>query len=214
MTSGTPFNTFSRHYHPDYDFKNTKERIGKRLDYVFYRHTPKLTCTASSVVFHDIIPDSNMSYSDHFGVLSTFSCLPSLTEYTETMAPTPDQLLHPNYTQISPSTVQEITSCLQLAIEKAHKDSHRLLVFTGLFVLLQILLYVLIIVLPTTLPHYWVILLVTLFGSTCMNIVSIAIPICMIVGFVFGGREERALVQFYQELKTFQNNMDGSMVAQ
>lgn len=207
FTSNSPFNSFARNYVPN-DLEGARKVLGKRLDYIFYRYTPKISCVESEVVYANLIPGSDMSYSDHFGVLSVFKAASNaqLME-NEQMAPTPEKLSHPGLTQLQHGSVQEILNCLKLEAVKAKKDSDWLLTVTGLCLLVQLVFYVLIVALPTTIPEHLVIILVTVFGSAVMNVASLALPVSLIVGFVFGKRERRALTQFIQEVELFQNYM-------
>lgn len=207
FTSNSPFNSFSRNYVPN-DLDGARKILGKRLDYIFYRYTPEIACVESKVVYADLIPGSDMSYSDHFGVLSVFKATSNsrLIE-NEQMAPVSEKLCHPGLTQLQQSSVQEILNCLKLEAQKAQKDSDWLLTATGLCLLVQIILYVLVVVLPTTIPEHLLIILVTVFGGAVMNLASLAIPVSLIVGFVFGHRERRTLQQFIQEVESFQSCM-------
>lgn len=48
---------------------------GKRLDYIFYRGPTgahRVHCAESKVVLDSLVPGENFSYSDHFGLTSTF----------------------------------------------------------------------------------------------------------------------------------------------
>lgn len=79
MTCDSPLNTWSQGKPiPD----NVLSAGGKRLDYIFYS-TPALAagaeregtlrCRSSKVVLTEHIPGRAMSYSDHFGLTSTFT---------------------------------------------------------------------------------------------------------------------------------------------
>ncbi|KAK4521129.1 uncharacterized protein ATC70_013073 [Mucor velutinosus] len=180
FTCNSPYNTFSRYYDHG-DSTNAKKLLGKRLDYIFYRHSPQLTCIESKVVLTGLVPDSSMSYSDHFGVVSVFSTTPSphAQQQEKEMAPIPSLLCHPNYTHLQPSIVQEILDELRQDRDKAKEHAHTLLYAFALCVLLQIVFYILIVVLPTTLSYHGTlpIILVTVFDGALMNLTSLLIPL-------------------------------------
>lgn len=54
---------------------------GKRLDYIFFREgrgsTHRVRCTSSDVVLTGLVPGQSFSYSDHFGLTSTFKFEPA-----------------------------------------------------------------------------------------------------------------------------------------
>jgi sphingomyelin phosphodiesterase 2 len=210
-TCNSPFNTFSRYYAPNDPTSNARKLLGKRLDYIFYRHTPQLSCMESKVVLTEMIPGTSMSYSDHFGVVSVFKVSPRRTQWADEMAPQPAQIGHPSFTRLQPSTIEDVLNALKLDQQKANRDANWLLSGFLICVMMQVILYTLIIVLPTELPQNLVIILVTVFGGFVMNSVSILIPVCLIVGFVFGSTEQRALLQFINEIETFQK--DGKMIS-
>ncbi|KAI7906850.1 Endonuclease/exonuclease/phosphatase [Cokeromyces recurvatus] len=211
-TCNSPFNTFSRYYDQGKD-TNARKGFGKRLDYIFYRHTPELQCIDSKVVFTNSIPDSQMSYSDHFGVVSIFKISNAHQHKNNQltgMAPPSFLLCYPNYTHLEPAIIHDILDALRTNQERAKKDANVLLYTLAICAILHILLYIVVIVLPTTLQSYGrlPIALVTAFGGLLMNLTLICVLICLIVGFVFGHTEERALLQFINEIETFQKNIE------
>lgn len=201
FTCNSPFNTFSRYYSPGNN-DNAKKLLGKRLDYIFYRQTPQLTCIDSQVVFTDLV--QGMSYSDHFGVVSIFKVTPESSEWKKHMDPLQVQLCDPSYTHLQSTTICDILQALTLDRVKAERDSNWLLRLLAVGVLVQLCLFVAVVAVPTLLPQNLVIILVIVFGNTLMNSVSFALAVCLIVGFVFGNTEQRALTQFIEEIKTFQ----------
>ncbi|KAI9275302.1 Endonuclease/exonuclease/phosphatase [Helicostylum pulchrum] len=203
FTCNSPFNTFSRYYSPCNN-DNAKKLLGKRLDYIFYRQTPQLTCIDSQVVFTDLV-QGEMSYSDHFGVVSIFKVTsPESSEWKKHMDPLQIQLCDPSFTRLQSNTICDILQALKLDKVKAKKDAHWLLRLLAVGVLVQLCLFVAVVAVPTLLPQSLVIILVIVFGNTLMNLVSFALPVCLIVGFVFGSTEQRALTQFIEEIETFQ----------
>ncbi|KAI7887697.1 Endonuclease/exonuclease/phosphatase [Mucor mucedo] len=208
FTCNSPYNTFSRYYSPSTDNIHAKRMMGKRLDYIFYSQTPQFTCTDSRVVLTDRVPGTDMSYSDHFGVVSHFTILHHPPSPSQTR---PNRRKF-NETQLDPTTVREIVDALVLDKMKAKRDADWLLGCFFSCIVLQFILLVIIVAVPTCVPETIVIVLVTLIGSLLMNFVSVALPVCLIVAFVFGRTEERALLQFIQEIETFQQNMIYSTV--
>ncbi|RCH96902.1 phospholipase C type enzyme [Rhizopus stolonifer] len=196
-TCNSPFNTFSRYYQSDIHTASAK-----RLDYIFYRHTPQLKCIASNVVFTNLIPDSNQSYSDHFGVMSIFQ----LSLHAD--------LSNLNKTQLKLSTVDAILEELRKEQTYAKYQSRLLLYACLVCLVLQMVLYIINIVLPTTLSQHGSlpIVLVTVVVGLLMNIVSVLLPVCLIVGFVFGHTEQRTLSQFIDEIETFRYQLEKAPV--
>jgi sphingomyelin phosphodiesterase 2 len=215
-TCNSPFNSFSRYYDNGSN-KNALKQLGKRLDYIFYRHTPQLKCVGSKVVLDEMIPDSGMSYSDHFGVVSYFdidTTIPADTmdDKDQHFAPTPSQLCHPSYTALDNSEIQVILNALYRDQKIAKSNADRLLRLLALFFIIVWILYVVIIVLPTTLRLLehgdLVTILVPVFGGFFMIALSALLPVLLIVGFVFGHTEQRALRQYIDEIETFNTNIE------
>lgn len=89
ITCDSPLNSYSAG-------KPIPERIlaqgGKRLDYIFYRgpedsKTP-VRCVRSEVVLTELVPGRTYSYSDHFGLASTFAIGEHTPQQTESSAST------------------------------------------------------------------------------------------------------------------------------
>ena len=68
-TSDSPKNTWSGSLEQAKKSKN----YGQRIDYVFYRKTSRFWCSNARVVFTEVIPELNCSFTDHFGVEATFT---------------------------------------------------------------------------------------------------------------------------------------------
>lgn len=78
MTVDSPLNTWSRGKPIP---ANVSAAGGKRLDYIFYvpplrGEAPAIRCASSRVILTEPIPGRDMSYSDHFGLVSTFVLAP------------------------------------------------------------------------------------------------------------------------------------------
>lgn len=84
VTCDTPLNSWAGHVWLNY---LTNDPIGERLDYVFFKETPEMTCTHVEVAFRDKIsgigaPNSGLkNYSDHFGVNATFLIQPAVFHF-------------------------------------------------------------------------------------------------------------------------------------
>ncbi|KAK9760733.1 phospholipase C type enzyme, partial [Basidiobolus ranarum] len=69
LTCDVPSNTFTK--------RKLKQQMsnqlpGERLDYIFYSQSPYLKCKDSQVCLTELVPGLGCSYSDHFGVTSSF----------------------------------------------------------------------------------------------------------------------------------------------
>ncbi|KAF9130726.1 phospholipase C type enzyme [Mortierella sp. 14UC] len=84
VTCDTPLNNWAGHHWLNY---LTNDPIGERLDYVFFKETPEMTCTHVEVAFTDQIsgigkPNSGLkNYSDHFGVNAKFMIHPAVYHF-------------------------------------------------------------------------------------------------------------------------------------
>ncbi|KAF9913152.1 phospholipase C type enzyme [Linnemannia zychae] len=92
VTCDTPLNSWAGHHWLNY---LTNDPIGERLDYVFFKETPEMTCTHVEVAFTDKISgigklNSGLkNYSDHFGVNAKFLIHPAVYHFqnrTSTLA--------------------------------------------------------------------------------------------------------------------------------
>ncbi|KAG0257402.1 phospholipase C type enzyme [Mortierella polycephala] len=84
VTCDTPLNSWSKHVWLNY---LTKDPVGERLDYIFYRETPEMTCAKVEVAVREQIsgigkPNSGAkNYSDHFGVHAIFDIKPAVYHF-------------------------------------------------------------------------------------------------------------------------------------
>ncbi|KAG0348473.1 phospholipase C type enzyme [Podila humilis] len=84
VTCDTPLNTWTNHTWINH---HTNDPIGERLDYIFFRETPELTCTHVEVAVREQIsgigaPNSGVkNYSDHFGVNAKFALKPAVYHF-------------------------------------------------------------------------------------------------------------------------------------
>ena len=198
ITCDSPMNTWTKR--EKLKQQPYSKAMGDRLDYIFYRKTAHLTCIQSSVVMNEHIPGTQMSYSDHFGVHSLFSMTANPPALTETVNATPTQLSHPSFTRIELSMLQEILELFRRDQVATRKTANGLLV---LFIFLVVAVFVvlgIVIALPISMQKSTVIVN-TLGGVAVVAMAAIA-TICLIVGFVFGHTEQRALRQFALEVET------------
>ncbi|KAI7877007.1 DNase I-like protein [Lichtheimia hyalospora FSU 10163] len=202
ITCNSPMNSWSKN----------KARMGDRLDYIFYRMTPQLQCIHSNVAMTEYIPGTQMSYSDHFAVHSTFAVHPHAT------APPPQQqqssichheLNHPAHTNLDCRMLEQMRDIFKRDQEDTRKTANMLLVLFVVALVLVIFIYAVLVALPTTLQQHYdgnlVTLLVTLLGGICVILMAAFATICLIVGFVFGRTEQRALRQFVADADTLLN---------
>jgi sphingomyelin phosphodiesterase 2 len=194
VTCDSPVNTWSKHF-----LKKSahKKKYGDRLDYIFYAPSPQLQCLKSNVTLSDQIPGTEMSYSDHYGVCSVFKIYKKVTSGAVTRS---------HYTKLPLEVVDGILAILkndQHVSQKSAKSLLRLLA-VSLFAILA--LFVIIIALPTRFRLHdqgdIVTIIVTLFGGLLLIGSALVAPVALIVGFVFGHTEQRALLQFEKEMET------------
>lgn len=145
----------------------------------------------------DFIPGHDMSYSDHFGVVSLFS-----TNEYEQMETCDDLQL------------ETIDALLDLLIQEhtwAKRDSNRLLGCMLVCVLLVVALFVITIVLPTLFrlypQGYLATVLVPIFCNLLMVLLSSIACFCLVVGLVFGYAEQRTMLEFIEEIKLFKQKL-------
>ncbi|CAO3592624.1 unnamed protein product [Absidia cylindrospora] len=177
ITCNSSSNTWSKHFHDPSQGTRQQQRIGDRLDYIFYRRTPELRCIESFVVMTDHIPGTNMSYSDHYGVQSNFIIGGSndgdqmrlSTENKATLnnhdsgsrihlyggnsslvmtPPSSSEMASPTYTNLDLTTVQELVIVLQQDQLAMQRMAQRLLRCFMALVVLVIILYIVIVVVP------------------------------------------------------------------
>lgn len=196
ITCNSPMNSWSKN----------KAGLGDRLDYIFYRMTPQLQCIHSNVAMTDYIPGTQMSYSDHFAVHSTFA-VHSQPQPQQPSSPTVHHdLSHPAHTNLDCRMLGQMRDIFKRDQEDTRKTANMLLVFFVVALLLVIFIYAVLVALPTTLQQHYggnlVTLLVTLLGGICVILMAAFATVCLIVGFVFGRTEQRALRQFVADADT------------
>ncbi|KAH8099300.1 Endonuclease/exonuclease/phosphatase [Cristinia sonorae] len=204
---------------------NARKFQGKRLDYVFYRQpnsppasnrTPHLRCIDSKVVFTDPVPGFNFSYSDHFGLDTTFEIsLPGadVTNPDETYIPAPAEPRDPSFVLTSvpnpnpappptlssdliTSTLQSLTARYRFAQSQAH-------LHLSVFAICLVLLLVIIIG-SAWLPRAWInpiFMILTVFLAWLSTTM-------LYIGFVYGRWELNALTNIIEELEIYRSSLE------
>ncbi|KAI8366810.1 Endonuclease/exonuclease/phosphatase [Radiomyces spectabilis] len=204
ITCDSPENSWSKHFLKQ---QARDKNIGDRLDYIFYRRTPELSCISSNVAFTDFIANTHMCYSDHFAVHSIFSCQSNASAMGNNIAPQCSQLTRPTFSRISPIIVRDIINLLHRDHVATRRKANILLGWLVTCVFLILALYAVMIVVPIYYAsddrREMIATILAVFGGFLMILCAAAAPICLIVGFVCGHTEQRALQQFVVELRTF-----------
>lgn len=198
ITCNSPMNSWSKN----------KAGLGDRLDYIFYRMTPQLQCIHSNVAMTEYIPGTQMSYSDHFAVHSTFAVHPHATT-AQQQSSTCHDLSHPANTNLDPRMLRQMRDIFKRDQQDTQRTANMLLILFVVALVLVIFIYAVLVALPTTLQQHYdgnlVTLLVTLLGGICVILMAAFATVCLIVGFVFGRTEQRALRQFVSDADTLLN---------
>ncbi|KAI9484655.1 Endonuclease/exonuclease/phosphatase [Zychaea mexicana] len=212
ITCDSPMNTWTKR--EKLKQQPYSKTLGDRLDYIFYRKSTQLECLRSSVVMTEHIPGTQMSYSDHFGVLSTFavySDVPAMTTTTAADMPDTAQLGRPTYTWIEPSMLEQILELFRRDEIATRRTANLLLALFVFLVIAVIAVYATVIALPVSLrineQGSLITAVVNTLGGLCVVAMAAFATICFIVGFVFGHTEQRALKQFALEVDTLLEGM-------
>ncbi|KAG2207380.1 hypothetical protein INT47_006855 [Mucor saturninus] len=194
ITCDSPLNTWTKHLLKQ---EPHLKEIGDRLDYIFYRRSPQIICQESRVVMEGYIPGTEWSYSDHFGVHSVFTIAGHVDTAMGNFAPDSKQLARPDFTQLSSAHLITAIEIIQREYNQAKKTGHQYLVLLCLSVVVVVGAYIA--------------QLISYEGSTQIIVhavcgfVMIACSgfamVCLIVGFVFGGTEQRSLDQYMIDLR-------------
>ncbi|KAI9322714.1 Endonuclease/exonuclease/phosphatase [Dichotomocladium elegans] len=202
---------------------STAAYLGDRLDYIFYKSTPVLQCLRSSVVMTERISGTALSYSDHFGVHAVFGIdltCPLDTEAAEGGTPLREgrdryndgrqDLSNPTYTNLTPDALEAIKAVFVRDQAATRQTANVLLACFVFSIILILSLYTCLVAVasdavadndhPT--GSRLVPLLVALFSGLAIIVAAVLGTICLIVGFVFGRNEQRALAQFVGDVDT------------
>ena len=193
VTADSPMNSYSAGKPLD---PHARKFLGKRLDYVFYRHPSRpnatqsktLTCRSTKVALTGMVPGHAFSYSDHFGLEATLDILPSSNPISDT----PSQL---TLTSINTMT-QALTACHKFS----QRRSNRELTVFGLCILLLLGL-----IPASAFIHAWaspVLLLLTV-------IIAWYATTMLYEGFLYGRWELNALMNVIEELEIHRNRLEG-----
>jgi sphingomyelin phosphodiesterase 2 len=196
VTCDSPLDTWTQH---DLKQEPYAKDIGDRLDYIFYRRTPQITCQQSKVAMEQYIPQTQMSFSDHFAVHSVFTITTDANRAlaNELDAPLAPQLARPDYSLLKAETLDEMIAVLQLDLAKVTTTANRLLFLCGISVFLVFALYVMQIVLPYYYNYSEVAILASsILCGLLLIVFSMLAIVCLVVGFVFGKMEQRSLRQY------------------
>jgi sphingomyelin phosphodiesterase 2 len=205
ITCDSPLDTWTKHFLKQQPYAKD---VGDRLDYIFYRRTPEITCQQSKVTFEEYIPDTQMSFSDHFAVHSIFSISAKANSAFENdYAPLPKQISRPDYTKILPDTLNPMINILEKDLLKATSTANGLLFLFGLSTLIVFGLYASQIILPMYSPETQIAVLLNAICGLFLIVFSVIAIVSLIVGFVFGRNEQRSLRQYLIDIKVCLNNL-------
>ncbi|KAL9549980.1 hypothetical protein MBANPS3_004948 [Mucor bainieri] len=206
VTCDSPLDTWTKHFLKQQPYAKD---IGDRLDYIFYRRTPEITCQQSRVAFEDYIPDTQMSFSDHFAVHSVFLIAAKTNSvFDDGYAPLPKEIARPDFTHILPDSLHPIILLLQKDLLKATSTANGLLFLFGLSVLIVFCLYSCQIVIPFCYAESQLAVLASSIVCGLLIIVfSVVAIVSLIVGFVFGRNEQRSLRQFLIDINVCLDNL-------
>lgn len=198
ITCDSPLNTWTKHFLKQEP--HVKE-IGDRLDYIFYRKSSQIICQESRVVMEEYIPGTEWSYSDHFGVHSVFTLANNTT--LDNFAPDPKQLARPDFTQLSPTHLNTAIEIIQREYNQAKKTGNQYLILLFVSVIVVVGAYIAQIFSyegnTQTIVH-------VICGFIMISCSAFAM-VCLIVGFVFGGTEQRSLDQYMIDLRVSLENL-------
>lgn len=207
ITADSPLNSY-RDSKPSLDPLIRKYQ-GKRLDYILFRHPPRsldsdtfprLECQDSKVIFTDLIPEFNCSYSDHFGVEATFTAtIPQeidglLLDTDETVKST-TSIWAGGTSEMSLASISEVLGTLQAYYRISQQRSrHELATFALCVMVLLTLIFG-----SAWVPVPWMNPFFTFFTV----FISWLATTMVYEGFIFGNWERRALQNTIEELELY-----------
>ncbi|OBZ87048.1 Inositol phosphosphingolipids phospholipase C [Choanephora cucurbitarum] len=199
ITCDSPVNTWTKHLLKQ---EPRAKDIGDRLDYIFYRRSPQLVCLQSSVVLHEYIPNTDISFSDHFGVRSVFKISTEATSALNShYAPTATQLARPTNTELTSQHLRSMLMLIQAELSKAVSTRYACLFGSSVLLLMTFLCWTGQIVLTFQHPVYHALL------GLYMIFSAAGIVVFFIVGFVFGKTEERLLLEYKEDMTIYLNQL-------
>ncbi|KAI7900348.1 Endonuclease/exonuclease/phosphatase [Cokeromyces recurvatus] len=199
ITCDSPLNTWTKHFLKQQ--AHVKE-MGDRLDYIFYRHTPKISCIESRVALEGYITHTEMSYSDHFAVHSLFKIKGDVAVTDDDAALV--LLANPCFTKLLPETLQTMLILLEKDLIKAKRTANTILNFflLSVFIILGLFITQIIII------YYHQTLFMNAIYSLLLILFSIIATVCLVVGFVFGKMEQRSLRQYITDMEVCLKNQE------
>lgn len=206
ITCDSPLDTWTKHLLKQQPYSKD---IGDRLDYIFYRRTPEITCQQSKVAFEEYIPDTQMSFSDHFAVHSIFLIAAKTNSvFDDDYAPLPKEIARPDFTHILPDTLHPIIRILEEDLLKATATANGLLFLFGLSLLFVFCLYSCQIVVPFYFSEFQLkVLASNIVCGLFIIVFSVVGIVSLIVGFVFGRNEQRSLRQYLIDINVCLDNL-------
>lgn len=197
VTADSPVNSYSSGKPLD---GHARKYLGKRLDYIFFRqpsvresHSPVLSCSHSKVVFTDLVPRQNFSFSDHFGIEAT------LDIHDDSSPGFSNLQTHSPSTRLSPTsietTIAALTTCHQIS---THRSTRELNIF-GLCIFLLFALTISSAWLPTSWTNS-IYLLFTVFVAWLATTMFYE-------GFLYGRWELNALMNVIEELDIHRDHL-------
>ena len=193
VTADSPLNSYSAGKPLD---ATARKHMGKRLDYILYRHpfahdptSPALKCTDCQVVFAGKVPGYGFSYSDHFGLEATIEILSSSAQIDTTRSlstfRSQTRLTHDNLLTIT----RALTACYRVSAQRSKVE---LSIFAScLAVLLAVTIG------SAWLPHSWINPIFIIFSI----FISWLGTTMLYAGFIYGNWERRALTNVIEELE-------------
>ncbi|KAF9113827.1 phospholipase C type enzyme [Mortierella sp. AM989] len=209
ITCDTPLNSWTNR--AAWPNSLTKDPIGERLDYIFFRDRSELTCTKTQVVLQEKVAGIGKSkaalkhMSDHFAVHSVFSAsilTSSLTSIAgqQTQSGLTSGQLYKNQDQME--DVIELLEHVLMALEQHYiqsqaKSAKVLALLVPMFLLATLSFF---------LAFSWIDLrearlVVVLSLAIGLSIMSSSWTICTCYGFFYGGETSSAFVNVIQEVK-------------
>ncbi|KAF9988040.1 phospholipase C type enzyme [Modicella reniformis] len=203
VTCDTPLNTWSKHSWLNY---LTRDPIGERLDYVFYRETPEMVCTSVEVAVREQISGIGAlksgikNLSDHFGVNAKFTIKPAVYHFQNrnsagTAAQEADILSKDQKEGLSVETLEQVL--LILNQYKAKAEARFKLELTVIFPLMLVCALGLIIAFFWIQPR-WVAFLLAL----VLSALSSGWIVHFLYGFLYGGETISSYTNTVQEVQT------------
>lgn len=200
ITCDSPHNSWTKRILKQHPFAKD---IGDRLDYIFYRRTNELCCIKSKVIMEEYIPHTQWSYSDHFAVHSLFALN---NPPKEVITPTAIELNRPDLTHLQESTLQGIIALIQSDLTKSSQSSKWLMIIFVLSLVLILICFILQIVLAYTSYDKGQLVVALIFLFLFAVVFSIVGTVSLVVGFVYGEKEQRSLKQYLKDIQYYINH--------